>query len=148
MSISLSTQLLIGALLATQLLSCTLSERATKVRLEGGNPPTFALSGSGQLSDLVIHGPKQRDIAGDRAFALWEIEPMGGDEKAEAVETLGSIKYGVVPRNYFQVYPENGVPPPPLIEGERYAYWFQTINAPHARAYFEIRDGKAVELSR
>lgn len=148
MSLALANHLLIGALIATQLLACRLAERPTKVKLEGGNPPTFVLSGSGELSDLVIHGPKQRDIPGDRAFALWEIEPKGGDQNAEAVESLGSIKYGVVPKNYVQVFPTNGETPPPLIEGERYGYWFQTINAPHARAYFEIRGGKAVELNQ
>ncbi len=83
---------------------------------------------------------------GDRAYAVWEIKPLRGRAQAEDVESIGSIKYGVVPRNYVQVYPDNGVPPPSLIEGERYEYWFQTLNAPHARAYFEIRDGKPVEL--
>ena len=115
-----------GILLLAQCLTCTLPERGTKVKLENENPPIFVLSGSGKLSDLVIHGPKQRDIPGDRAFALWEITAIGGHNRAESVESIGSIKYGVVPKNYLQVYPENGSPPPSLVEGERYGYWFQT----------------------
>ncbi len=118
-------------------------ERATKVRLVGGNPPIFILSGSGSLSTLVIHGPKQRDIVGDRAYAVWEIVPTNGDANAKSIESLGQITYGVAPEGYKQEYPEQGTPPA-LVENQRYGYWFQTINAPHARGYFEIRNGKAV----
>ena len=124
-------------------------ERATKVKLKDGNPPTFVLSGSGELAVLVIYGPKQRDFSvGDRAFAVWEIQSAGGYSNARLVEDLGSIKYGVVPKGYEQVYPEKGMSPPGLVVGEKYEYWFQTSNAPHARAYFEIRDNKAVELAK
>jgi hypothetical protein len=126
-----------------------LGERPTRVKIEASNPPVFVLSGSGKLSVFVMHGPKrQRNIVGDRAYAVWEIKSSRGDENAEDVEFLGAVKYGVVPKNYVQVYPENSAPPPPLVEGERYGYWFQTLNAPHARGYFEIRDGKAVELAK
>ena len=123
-------------------------ERGTKVKLKDGNPPTFVLSGSGELGDLVVYGPKQRDISSDRSFALWEIEPINGFMNERAVEDIGSIKYGVVPKGYKQVYPENGGLPPPLVAGEKYEYWFQTINAPHARAYFVIRKNKAVALPK
>lgn len=148
MSFIPNMQLLIGTLLVTQFLSCAISGQSTRVKLEGENPPLFVLSGSGKLSDLIIFGPKQRDISGDRAFALWEIKPTDGRKASEPLETIGKIKYGVVPKNYVQIYPENGVSPPSLLEGERYEYWVQTLNAPHARSYFEIRDGKAVEVSR
>jgi len=148
MPLALGNQLLIGAFVVSQLVSCALSERSTKVKLEGGNPPIFVLSGSGKLSNLIVYGSKQREVAGDRAFALWEIKPVGGHKAAEALEDLGQIKYGTVPQNYVQLFPENGSTPPPLIEGKQYEYWFQTLNAPHARAYFEIRDGKAVELNK
>ena len=123
-------------------------ERGTTVKLKDGNPPTFVLSGSGELGDLVIYGPKQRDVSSDRSFALWEIKPLNGFLNGRAVEDIRSIKYGVVPRDYKQVYPENGASPPHLVAGEKYEYWFQTINAPHARAYFAIRDNKAVELPK
>ena len=123
-------------------------ERSTRVNFEGGNPPTFVLSGSGELGDLIIYGPKQRNIDGDRAFALWEIMPIDGFMNGRSVESIGTIKYGVVPEGYKQVYPENGLSPPALEEGHKYEYWFQTINAPHARAYFEIRGNKAVELNK
>jgi hypothetical protein len=146
MNLKFTKLFLVLALMFVQLLACAIpNERSTKVRLEGGNPPTFVLSGSGELSDLVIYGPKQRDIIGDRAFAVWEIKPINGHEGAESIESLSPIKYGSVPKNYIEVYPGNGASAPPLIEGEKYQYWFQTINAPHARGYFEIRNGKPVE---
>lgn len=130
------------------LLLISTCERATNVKLEGENPPVFVLSGSGELGDLVIYGSKQRDIAGDRAYALWEIQPVNGYLNGRSVNIIGSIKYGVVPQGYKQVYPENGLPPPALVEGQKYEYWFQTINAPHARGHFEIRGNKAVELKK
>jgi hypothetical protein len=58
------------------------------------------------------------------------------------------VKYGVLPTGYQQIYLEDGSPPPLLVPGVRYEYWFQTSGAPHARAYFEIHDGKAVDVTR
>src|SRR6266850_5990985 len=137
------------AMLLISLFSLTLMstcERATKVKLAPGNPPTFSLSGNGTLGDLIIYGPKQRDINSDRRFALWEIEPINGFMNGRSIASISTIKYGVVPEGYKQIYPENGASPPALVEGPKYEYWFQSINAPHARAYFEIRDNKAIEL--
>jgi hypothetical protein len=122
-------------------------ERPTKVKLEGGIPPTFVLSGSGTLGDLVIYGPKQRDVGSDRNHAIWEIQPIRGFMNGEQVETIGTIKYGEVPQGYKQIYPANNAAPRSLVSGIKYGYWFQTVDAPHARASFEIRDGKAVEIT-
>lgn len=124
------------------------NERTTKVTFKDDNPPTFLLSGSGQLGDLVIYGPKQREVSSDRSFALWEIEPINGFLSGRAVDDIGSIKYGVIPEGYKQVYPEKGAAPPNLVAEEKYEYWFQIINAPHARAYFTIRNNQAVELPK
>lgn len=129
--------------------SCGLiTEETTEVRIEGDNPPVFFISGSGTLANLVIYGPLQRDIGGDRAYAVWEIEPINGHFEGRLLEDLKTIKYGVIPNGYKQIYPENNAPPPPLTPGPKYEYWFQTINAPHARAYFKMHDGKAVVLDR
>jgi hypothetical protein len=122
-------------------------ERRTKVRLEGGNPPTFVLSGSGRLGELIIFGPKQEPIAQrdpfDETNAVWKIAAMENDESGAAkVEELRALTYGIVPAGYKQITPI-GKAAPPLVPGERYRYWFVTVNAPHASGYFEIRDGKA-----
>jgi hypothetical protein len=123
-------------------------ERATKVTITPDNPPTFLLSGSGELGDLRIYGPKQRDVSSDLSFVVWEIQPIDGFNNGKLLEEIGSIKYGVVPEGYKQIYPENRATPLALVPGEKYSYWFQTINAPHARAYFEIRANKAVEIPK
>jgi hypothetical protein len=51
-----------------------------------------------------------------------------------------------VPQGYQQSYPEDGTPPPPLSPGNKYEYWFDTTDAPHARSYFVIRDIRAVAV--
>jgi len=123
-------------------------ERSTAVSLQGRYPPTFVLSGSGKLADFRIYGPKQRNVASDLNYVFWEIQPTKASFDGERVESLGEIRYGVVPNGYKQIYPENDGPPPMLVAGEKYEYRFQTNNAAHARAYFEIKGGNAVELPK
>jgi len=128
------------------LLSC---ERKTQVTLTGGNPPTFILSGSGRLGELIVFAPEQERISNpfDKTYALWEIAAeKEGESGASLVEDLKTITYGVVPKGYKQVKPETGVVQP-LTEGKRYGYWFVTVNAPHAGGYFEIQNGKAISVS-
>jgi hypothetical protein len=126
----------------------TACDRRTVIIFEGGNPPVFVLSGSGELGDLRIYGPQQREVGSDLNFAIWEIQPIKGYLEGERLERLGRITYGVIPEGYKQIYPEHDAAVPPLVDGQKYEYWFQTINAPEARAYFEIRDGKAVEIPK
>ena len=137
----------LATLVLAQIVSCALMfERPTQVKLEGGERPVFVLSGSGTLGDLVVYGPKQRDMFGDRSNAIWEIVAKKGQLNGRGVEDLARISYGIVPEGYKQVYPERSAPPPSLVPGVKYQYWFITVNAPHARKDFEIRDGKAVEI--
>jgi hypothetical protein len=141
-------KIIILALVSIFIVSCELfPENATKVTLEGNDPLTFILSGSGELDDLIIYGSRQRDVGSDRNYAIWEIQPINGYMKGDQIARIGKIKYGIVPEGYKQIYPENNEVPPALVPGERYEYWFITSNAPHARKYFEIRDGKAREIS-
>jgi tellurite resistance protein TerC len=120
-------------------------QRATTVRMEG-NPPVFVLSGSGTMAHLLICGSKRQLEGDDLDFNLWEIVPVGGYQRGRPVEDIGAIKYGVVPQGYQQSYPEDGTPPPPLSPGNKYEYWFDTTDAPHARSYFVIRDIRAVAV--
>lgn len=122
-------------------------ERPTKVRLEGGRQTLFVLSGSGALSFLRVYGPQQRSLGSDLNYVIWEIEPIEGPLEGKPVEQLRRIQYGVVPNGYKQKYPEQGAPPPDLEPGQTYEYWLETTDAPRAHGYFEIRDGRAVELA-
>ncbi len=119
-------------------------ERDTNLTLQGGNPPTFKMSGSGRLAMLRMHGPKQREVQSETALIVWEIGPEQGRLNGKLVEDLGSIKYGEIPAGYVQRYPEKGAAPP-LLEGASYDVFIDTINANGARTYFTIRDGKVVE---
>jgi len=124
---------------------------ATRVRLEGATTPIFNLSGTGTLCHLSIFAvPESPD--GDEEelvpepHTLWEIEPIAGYDCGRKVEDIGEVKYGVVPKGYKQVRPNSGTPDP-LKKGEKYEYWFDTADAPHARNYFVIRGTHAVEVS-
>ncbi len=137
---------LASLVLSSLLLSAIACERRTEVKLDGENPPTFLISGSGKLGELVVYGPEQESIVNpfDDTYALWEVAPKEEGEAAE-VEELEAVTYGVVPKGYKQVKPEN-TPPPTLTEGTRYGYWLVTVNAPHAAGYIEIRNGKAIKV--
>ncbi len=139
------------SLLLLMVVSFQLCERRTVVKLEGGRPPTFVLSGSGRLGEVMIFGPDQEPIAESNPFdethALWKIAPeKDGEANAKPVEEVGRVTYGVVPPGYKQIKPKTGEAAP-LLPGARYRYWFVTINSAHGSGYFEIRDGKAVMVS-
>lgn len=59
------TKLIFGFLLLIVITGC---EARTVVKLEGGNPPTFVLTGSGRLGEVVIYSPEQERIAESDAF--------------------------------------------------------------------------------
>lgn len=117
----------------------------TTVTIKGDNPPTFVMSGSGSLALLRIQGQKVRDTPAIFASVVWEIRSKDGRINGTRLESLGSIIYGRVPEGYVQVYPEHG-DAPPLIEGQKYHAFFDTVNANGARVHFTIRDGKVVEV--
>ncbi len=120
--------------------------RATVVKLLGGSMPTFELSGSGTLCHFVIYGARTASNGDEETSLLWDIEPVDGYNNGRPVESVNRVEYGVVPKGYKQVFPTGGATPPPLIKGQRYEYWCDTANAPHARCYFIIRSSRAVEV--
>jgi hypothetical protein len=125
---------------AAVVLAC---ERHTTLRIEGGNPPKFVLSGNGTLGAIRVRGPeKQREAEGEDAFLYWVIR--NAKDKDQGIEKLSPVTYGNVPDGYIQIYPESGMAPP-LIEGERYNIRVVTFDANGADKYFVIRNGKAVE---
>lgn len=129
------------------LFSASCGERKTEVRLEGGNPPRFVMSGSGRLVELSV-GLNVQDKSikpSERSPLVWKIVPTG--RYGEEVESVDSVTYGVVPEGYRQVIPASDNQPPPLNPGNYYYYYLETLNAPHADGDFEIRDGKPVGVS-
>lgn len=123
-----------------------ISERHTKLTVRGSNPPQFQMSGSGMLGALRVTGlKKQREAVGPDAATYWMIVPENGYAKGEAIEILSPITYGKIPRGYVPRYPEQGEAPP-LVEGEIYTIFAETLNANHGTKRFFIQDGKAVEM--
>jgi hypothetical protein len=57
-----------------------------------------------------------------------------------------TLKYGVVPGGYKQIYPENNLSPPLIVEGETYRYMAQIVSAPWAVADFKLVNGKVIEV--
>jgi hypothetical protein len=132
-------------ILISLVLFCVNCERRTMVKLEGGNPPTFVLYGSGNLVEFSIGRDLQDKTLNPskRSPVIWKLTPTSRD--GEKVENIGRIVYGVVPHGYRQAIPAEGQPPE-LIAGNYYYYYVETINAPHADGDFEIKDGKPVRV--
>ena len=128
------------------LFGCSCGDRKTKISVTGNSIPVFTLSGSGLITDFAIYGPRQR--AGDQqaAFAVWQLVPVSDIDSLDDVSSISSIKYGIIPKGYKQVYPEGGTSPTPLPEGVKYLLQITTVNAPWGQLAFEIRAGRAVEI--
>src|SRR5438128_8141895 len=109
-------------LLIPLLFSCSTCERRTEVKLEGGNPPTFVLSGSGNLVELSVGMVNQDKTLppSKRSQIMWKIVPTTRD--GEGVEKIARVIYGNVPNRYRQTLPANDESPPSLIEGKYYWY--------------------------
>ena len=132
-------------LLALSLTGC---ERPTHVSVKGGTAPVFDLSGSGEVELFTVYSPDYMTKAKsprDEDFALWKIKPSEGFY-GTTISELGSITYGVVPPGYVQVKPKDGTPAP-LMEGQKYLYSVDTINAPGAGGYLEIKNSRAVQTT-
>jgi hypothetical protein len=129
----------LGGLLLVVLttLSCEID---TKLRIDGGNPPQFLMSGSGNLGRLVVRGPKTlRHIEGPDSSAYWYIEIK--NPRVANVWRLSPIKYGTVPEGYVQKYPELGAATP-LSEKEIYYVRVDTSEANGTSKAFVIKNGK------
>ena len=51
----------------------------TKLRVSGGNPPVFELSGNGRLTSIRVRGQRQRDVAGEVPEGYTQIYPEEGE---------------------------------------------------------------------
>ena len=59
-------------------LSCEID---TKLKVTGGNPPVFEMTGNGDLTSIRVVGHKtQREAAGEAASVYWEIDSKDDEE--------------------------------------------------------------------
>lgn len=127
-------------------------EEDMTVSLDGRTPPSFNLSGSGDLVFFTVSEvgaenqnllPAQRD--GDKNTLLWRIWPNGLSSDAKRISRLPQITYGVVPEGFEQKTPAEG-PPPPLVEGKIYQAGGPASNANGGFVWFKIEGTKWVSV--
>src|SRR5882762_6424695 len=113
--------IVLGCLASTLFLVGCLFERDTVVSIDGNNPPTFRLKGSGYQDFIAVHELSSKEIVPlpERPVidtpTLWEIWPPDG----LTADQWPPAKYGQVPSGFKQKIPEHGKPPS-LEEGKMY----------------------------
>jgi hypothetical protein len=93
---------------------------------------------------LRMQGQKVRESPPIDASIVWEISSGAGRFGGRRLQELGSITYGEIPTGYVQRYPAQGKAPP-LVEGQHYEVFFDTVNANGAHVYFTYRNGQIIE---
>lgn len=138
----------------------------TKPVVTGGNPPAIKFKGTGSLEQFFVMGPYTLEqlrqeykvaggknvltpeetrelerIRGDKDDSMWQLAPSR-DYRVAGL----SITYGLVPDGFKQVYPADGTPPEPLMEGKIYNILTPSASANFKPVMFTIENGKAVEV--
>lgn len=138
--------------LATALCLVVACEVDMTVKVNGENPPTFDLSGSGNLNFFYVaevapenlkRVPAARNSGWDTM--LWEIRPHDLAYADTKIWKLPPITYGKLPQGFVQKIPADGEPAP-LVEGKMYVAGGPASNANGGATLFTIRDGKAVTV--
>ncbi len=126
--------------------SCIYEEN-TKVSIDGKNPPTFKLTGSGhQMFFLVSEIPSENQVPNaqqnpTRNIELWEIVP--DKDTRDITRNWPPITYGKVPPDFHQKTPSQG-DAPKLIEGKVYGAGGLAYGANGGGIWFTIKNGESV----
>jgi hypothetical protein len=149
MKTSIGTYSTVIRLLLLSVASCFVGacEVDTRVSIsEPKNPPTFKLSGSGRLSELIVVGPfasvEDLDSYKSDVHAIWKISPLRYDELS--VRSVPPITYGVVPQGFTQGKPSSGSPPP-LDEGKFYRVTAPSTSAGFRALCFKVERALAIK---
>lgn len=134
----------IALLLLTTLCCGDACERDTTISVEGSNPPTFRLSGNGNLAFLAVSDDAPNRVEKRSGEILWKIIPQSGKSN---IGQLSPITYGQVPPGFIQEIPAKGAPPP-LIAERHYEVAAPTSNAHGDWVFFVIRDGAALKVQQ
>jgi hypothetical protein len=119
------------------------SERPTRVTLDGDTTPIFSLSGSGELGTFLVYlvppSPETMTSSINDETPAWRLAAQPDWLHGRHVEEIGQLTYGVIPQGYAQ---PNA--PQALIPGRIYFFECETTDAPVARGFFKIENGRTV----
>lgn len=146
--LSRSTILRLVILVSTSImfLAC---EEDTSIKIDGKNPPSFSLSGSGALISFgVTEVPPENQTQtiqrrSDGNIPLWSIQPTNGDNK---IWGLPTITYGKVPAGFTQQFPLDGSAPAQLVEGKIYEAVGGASQANGELIWFKVQGDKTVQI--
>jgi hypothetical protein len=142
---------LIAVVIAALVFSACYEQDMT-ISIDDQNPPTFKLSGSGNLTffgvwEVALENqrrlPSERDEGKDTV--LWQIWPSNLGRDARVIRRLPPITYGSLPTGFTQKIPERGHPPV-LIEGKVYEAGGPASNANGGSVWFTVKNGKVVKV--
>jgi hypothetical protein len=125
-------------------------EVGTQISIDGLIPPSFSFNGTGNQIEFLISRvpPENRTIypyhKTDKDIVLWRIVPAKGTP--DQARVWPSVTYGKVPPGFVQNVPQNGDPPPGLVEGEIYSAGGLAYNAPGGQLFFIISNGKSMDV--
>jgi hypothetical protein len=114
-----------------------------RIKIDGKNPPTFTLSGSGNIVFLYVMKVPSNRLPTVEDPKLWEIHPTTKDR----ISDLPPITYGTVPNGFSQTTPGLGQPPG-LVEGQTYEVGGPAYNANGGSSWFVIKEGKSVPIPK
>lgn len=120
-------------------------ENSTRVAIDKKSPPTFTLSGTGNLAQVYVFGPLPNlEKFQENPPIMWQLDP-GPDMRNKSISDLPPITYGKLPPGFTQIIPHECAPAP-LVEGQLYTVTAHTFDAPGGYTNFTIREGKTVIL--
>jgi hypothetical protein len=137
----------------------------TRIAVSEENPPKITFSGSGGIYRLFIWGPYTKEeinlplsgkgvmttqegkeiekaISGDRK--LWELAPVNVKTN---LPNIPAITYGIVSKEFKQIYPKNDEKPATLMEGSYYQASAPSYSANDRVTTFLIQGNKAIKIS-
>lgn len=123
-------------------------ERPTQIAIEGGEPPAFSFSGSGNLSAFSVYlvppSPEKMDKPFSEQVPIWQIESATDFLHGRPIEQIKKLTYGSIPAGYKQTFPGSAESPRALEADKAYFFACNTTNAPTTAGYFLVHDGKAI----
>lgn len=131
------------------LLTLSACEVDLRITTDGKNPPTFTLSGSGNLLTFwVMEVPPENQTQtiqreSERNIPLWEIHPANRDD---AIRRMPEITYGKIPSGFVQKFPADGSAPVPLTKGKIYEIGGTAYNANGGQIWIKIESDKTIQI--